>query len=94
MTTTSTLIGLPIALAAGVVTGTLGAWWLHRRTAVSPRCLYGIAATAPLTLLAGALAQSRVVLLGALLLHVDGRGRRDAGASVAARSARGGWRVA
>ena len=63
MTATTAITGLAASLAAGAIVGVAGAWFLHRRTAVSPRCLYLAGAAGPVGLFAALVLGSRVLLL-------------------------------
>jgi hypothetical protein len=85
MTTTTTSVAFAVCLAAGLIFGTLAAWWLHRRTTVSPRSLYLLAAAGPFTMLSALIARSAALALVAAFVAAAG----TAGASLGRR-----WRLA
>jgi TraM recognition site of TraD and TraG/Type IV secretion-system coupling protein DNA-binding domain len=67
MTATTAMAALVACAAAGAAVGGTVAWWLHRRTAVSPHCLYLAGGTGPIVLLAALALLSPVLLVLAAL---------------------------
>jgi len=85
MTATMAMAGLLASVAAGAMLGAAAAWWLHRRTAVSPRCLYLVGASGPVALAAALALRAPALLLAATFCAALGA----AGAVLARR-----WRLA
>src|SRR5687768_14753425 len=61
------MTGLMAALLAAIAGGGSVAWWLHRRTRVSPRCLYLAALAGPVALIAALASRQALVLTAAVL---------------------------
>jgi hypothetical protein len=72
MTATTAFAGLAASFVAGAAVGASGAWWLHRRTAISPRCLYLAGGTGPLLLGSAVALGSLVLLLAAVFVAAGG----------------------
>lgn len=72
MTATTAIEALAASFVVGAAVGASAAWWLHRRTAISPRCLYLAGGMGPLMLGSALALESLALLLAAVFIAAGG----------------------